>query len=59
MSPSSSISFLASGSVLLQLRAGSTAEYRFRRNGLVVSLAFMVLLAVAIYLKIREIESRE
>jgi predicted CXXCH cytochrome family protein len=42
-----------------QLIEAAEAEYRFRRNGLVVSLAFMVLLAVAIYLKIREIESRE
>ena len=35
------------------------SEYRFRRNGLVVSLAFMVPLAAAIYLKIRDIESRD
>jgi predicted CXXCH cytochrome family protein len=35
------------------------AEYRFRRNGLIVSLTFMVLLAVAIYLKIRDLESHE
>jgi predicted CXXCH cytochrome family protein len=35
------------------------AEYRFRRNGLIVSLVFMILLAVGIYLKIREIESHE
>jgi predicted CXXCH cytochrome family protein len=42
-----------------QLIDAAEAEYRFRRNGLIVSLVFMVLLAVAIYLKIREIESRE
>jgi hypothetical protein len=42
-----------------QLIEAAEAEYRFRRNGLVVSLAFMILLAVVIYLKIREIESRE
>jgi predicted CXXCH cytochrome family protein len=33
------------------------AEYRFRRNGLLVSLVVMILLAVVIYLKIRELES--
>jgi predicted CXXCH cytochrome family protein len=43
----------------LQLIDAAEAEYRFRRNGLIVSLVFMVLLAVAIYLKIRELESRE
>ncbi len=42
-----------------QLIEAAEAEYRFRRNGLLVSLTFMVLLAVVIYLKIREIESRE
>jgi predicted CXXCH cytochrome family protein len=42
-----------------QLIEAAEAEYRFRRNGLLFSLAFMVLLAVVIYLKIREIESRE
>jgi hypothetical protein len=41
-----------------QLVDAAEAEYRFRRNGLFVSLVFMVLLAVAIYLKIRQIESR-
>jgi len=34
------------------------AEHRFRRSGLVVSLGFMVLLAVAIYPKIRGLESK-
>lgn len=33
------------------------AEYRFRRNGLLVAVGIMVFLAVVIYLKIREIES--
>jgi predicted CXXCH cytochrome family protein len=42
-----------------QLIDEAEAEYRFRRNGLIVSLAFMVLLAVAIYLKIRDLESHE
>jgi predicted CXXCH cytochrome family protein len=42
-----------------ELIDAAEAEYRFRRNGLMVSLAFMVLLAVAIYLKIRELESRD
>jgi predicted CXXCH cytochrome family protein len=42
-----------------QLIEAAEAEYRFRRNGLIVSLVFMVLLAVVIYLKIREIESPE
>ena len=32
-------------------------EYRFRRNGLLVAVGIMALLAAAIYLKIREIES--
>jgi len=35
------------------------AEYRFRRNGLFVSLGIMALLAVLLWLKIREIEARE
>jgi len=42
-----------------QLIDAAETEYRFRRNGLIASLAFMVLLAVAIYLKIRELESRD
>jgi predicted CXXCH cytochrome family protein len=42
-----------------QLVDEAGAEYRFRRNGLLISLGFMVLLAVAIYLKIRAIESGE
>jgi predicted CXXCH cytochrome family protein len=42
-----------------RLIEAAEAEYRFRRNGLIISLVFMVLLAVGIYLKIREIESRE
>jgi predicted CXXCH cytochrome family protein len=42
-----------------QLIDAAEAEYRFRRNGLIVSLVFMVLLAVGIYLKIRELESRD
>ncbi len=33
------------------------AEYGFRRKGLLVSLVVMILLAVVIYLKIRELES--
>ena len=35
------------------------AEYRFRRNGLLVSVGIMALLAVLLWLKIREIEARE
>jgi hypothetical protein len=42
-----------------QLVADAEAEHRFRRNGLLASLAFMILLVVVIYLKIRELESRE
>jgi predicted CXXCH cytochrome family protein len=42
-----------------QLVDQAEAEYRFRRNGLFVSLGFMLLLAVAIYLKIRRLESSE
>jgi len=35
------------------------AEYRFRRNGLLVSLSIMAVLAVLLRLKIREIDARE
>lgn len=38
--------------------ASADAEYRFRRNGLIVSAGIMALLAILIYLKLREIESR-
>jgi len=38
--------------------AEANAEYRFRRNGLFASLVVMALLAIVIYLKLREIESR-
>jgi len=38
--------------------AKANAEYRFRRNGLFAALAVMMLLAIVIYLKLREIESR-
>jgi len=41
-----------------ELVAAANAEYRFRRNGLFVSLVIMSLLAIVIYLKLREIESR-
>jgi predicted CXXCH cytochrome family protein len=41
-----------------QLVADADAEYRFRRIGLVVSVGFMALLALVIYLKIREMERR-
>jgi predicted CXXCH cytochrome family protein len=41
-----------------QLVASAEEEYRFRRNGLLISVAIMVFLTVVIYLKIREIESR-
>jgi predicted CXXCH cytochrome family protein len=40
-----------------QLVAEAEAEYRFRRNGLFVSLGFMILLVLAIYLKVRQVES--
>ena len=40
-----------------QLIVEADAEYRFRRSGLFVSLGFMLLLALAIYLKIRQIDS--
>jgi predicted CXXCH cytochrome family protein len=36
----------------------ATAEYRFRRNGLLASIAVMVFLAAILYLKIREISGR-
>jgi hypothetical protein len=35
------------------------AELNFRRKGLVVSLFFILFLAVLVYLKLREIESRQ
>jgi predicted CXXCH cytochrome family protein len=40
------------------LVAEANAEYEFRRNGLIVSVGIMALLAIVIYLKLREIESR-
>jgi len=40
------------------LVTAANAEYRFRRNGLLISLGIMALLAVVIYLKLREVESR-
>jgi hypothetical protein len=40
-----------------ELVAEARAEYRFRRNGLFVSLGFMILLVLAIYLKIRQVEA--
>ena len=42
-----------------QLIVEAEAEYRFRRRGLFVSLGFMILLALAIYLKIRQVESTD
>jgi hypothetical protein len=42
-----------------QLVAEAEAEYRFRRNGLFVSLGFMILLVLAIYLKLRQVESSD
>jgi hypothetical protein len=42
-----------------KLVAEAEAEYRFRRNGLVVSLGIMAFLAVLLWLKIREIDARE
>jgi predicted CXXCH cytochrome family protein len=39
------------------LVAQSEEEYRFRRNGLLVSVGIMIFLAAVLYLKIREIES--
>jgi predicted CXXCH cytochrome family protein len=42
-----------------QLIVEAEAEYRFRRRGLFVSLGFMILLALAIYLKIRQVESSD
>ena len=40
-----------------ELIVEAEAEYRFRRRGLFVSLGFMILLVLAIYLKIRQVES--
>lgn len=41
-----------------QLVADANAEYRFRRNGMLVAAGIMLLLAMLIYLKIRQIEAR-
>lgn len=42
-----------------ELVVEAEAEYRFRRRGLFVSLGFMILLVLAIYLKIRQVESSD
>jgi predicted CXXCH cytochrome family protein len=42
-----------------KLVADAEAEYRFRRNGLIISVGIMVFLAVLLWLKIREIDARE
>jgi hypothetical protein len=41
-----------------QLIAEAEAEYRFRRNGTLVSVAVMFFLVLVIYLKIRQMERR-
>jgi hypothetical protein len=38
---------------------GALAERRFRRAGLAVSLVFILFLALLVYLKVRQIESRD
>jgi predicted CXXCH cytochrome family protein len=47
---------LESGNLLVE---EAESEYRFRRNGLLVAVATMILLAVLMTLKIREIDSNE
>lgn len=42
-----------------QAGEGALAELKFRRKGLVVSLFFILFLAVLVYLKLREIERRQ
>ena len=42
-----------------QAGLGALAELSFRRKGLVVSLVFILFLALLVYLKIRQIESRQ
>jgi hypothetical protein len=42
-----------------QAGVAALAELNFRRKGLVVSLAFIMFLAVLVYLKLREIERRQ
>jgi hypothetical protein len=42
-----------------QAGLASLAEWRFRREGLAVSLVFILFLALLVYLKIRQIESRQ
>jgi len=42
-----------------QAGIGALAERRFRRQGLAVSLVFILFLALLVYLKVRQIESRQ
>ena len=42
-----------------QAGLASLAEWRFRREGLAVSLVFILFLALLVYLKIRQIEGRQ
>ena len=42
-----------------QAGLAALAELSFRRKGLVVSLFFILILAALVYLKVRDIESRE
>jgi hypothetical protein len=42
-----------------QAGLGALAELRFRREGLAVSLVFILFLAALVYLKVRQIESRQ
>jgi len=42
-----------------QAGQGALAELNFRRKGLIVSLFFIIFLAVLVYLKLKEIESRQ
>ena len=42
-----------------QAGVAALAELNFRRKGLVVSLVFIIFLAVLVYLKLREIERRQ
>ncbi len=50
---------LAASAKGYQAGLGALAERRFRREGLAVSLVFILFLAGLVYLKIRQIESRQ
>jgi hypothetical protein len=42
-----------------QAGLGALGEWKFRREGLAVSLVFILFLALLVYLKVRQIEGRQ